>query len=310
MKEIMLQGSTFQSDETLLLNHSDIRINEGASLRLTSGFSPDGIFLEEQIPLSEHQAVFNFCLKGKQSFTLTGNYLPTATDSRHSNVLLLPKETFTARTESQGEFVTATLYISLSKYLSILGDSVEVLPKNFLHAAEKTNVCYFKNHTWHPRIKQVVEQMQQHQFSPLAGRIFFESKMLEIIAIMLDLQHRAAESQQFIAKKDEEKIRHAREILEQDLANPPSLSHLARLIGSNEFTLKRGFKAVFGVPVYQFLQKLRMERAAELLQTTNLQVSEVALSVGYENMSAFTRTFREVYGVLPSILRKTPFQHK
>ncbi|MFM9946512.1 MAG: helix-turn-helix domain-containing protein, partial [Saprospiraceae bacterium] len=261
------------------------------------------------IPLSEHQAVFNFCLKGKQSFTLTGNYLPTAANPSHSNVLLLPNETFTARTESQGEFVTATLYISLSKFLSILGDSVEILPKNFLHATEKNNVCYFKNHTWHPRIKQLVAQMQQHQFSPFAARIFLESKMLEIIAIMLELQHRAAESQQFIPKKDEEKIRYAREILEQDLANPPTLAHLARLIGSNEFTLKKGFKAIFGTPVYRFLQQLRMERAAELLQTTSLQVSEVALSVGYENVSAFTRAFREVYGALPSTMRKTPFRH-
>lgn len=309
MKEIMLQGSTFQSDETLLLNHSNIRIAEGASLHLTSGFSPDGILLEEKIPLSEHQAVFNFCLKGKQSFTLTGNYLPTAANPSHSNMLLLPNETFTARTESQGEFVTATLYISLSKFLSILGDSIEMLPKNFLNATEKNNVCYFKNHTWHPRIKQVVAQMQQHQFSPFAARIFLESKMLEIIAIMLELQHRAAESPQFIPKKDEEKIRYAREILEQDLANPPTLAHLARLIGSNEFTLKKGFKAIFGTPVYRFLQQLRMERAAELLQTTSLQVSEVALSVGYENVSAFTRAFREVYGALPSTMRKTPFPH-
>lgn len=307
MKEIILNGATFQSDETLLLNHSEINISEGATLRLTSGFSPEGIILEEHIPLSEHHAVFNFCLKGRQTFTLTGNYLPTEADPKHSNVLLLPNENFKATTTSKGEFSTATLYLSLSKYLSILGDSVEILPKNFQIAAERQNLCYFKNHTWHPGIRQIVTQMQQPHFSPLAGRIFLESKMLEIIAIMLELQHRCAESQQFIPKKDEEKIRYAREILEQDLANPPSLSRLARLIGSNEFALKKGFKAVFGAPVYQFLQKLRMERAAELLQTTNLQVSEIALSVGYENTSAFTRAYRERFGALPSMQRKTPF---
>ncbi|MBK9335992.1 MAG: helix-turn-helix transcriptional regulator [Lewinellaceae bacterium] len=88
------------------------------------------------------------------------------------------------------------------------------------------------------------------------------------------------------------------------------MSHLARLAGTNEFALKKGFKQVFGVPVFQFLQKLRMAKAAELLQTSEYQVSAVALAVGYENLSAFTRAFRLAHGVPPSEWRKTPFQHK
>lgn len=309
MKEIQLTGSHFQSDEQMLLNYREISIGEGASVRLINGFAPQGVRLEHRTSFDVHQANFNFCLKGRQRFELTGNYLPTEADVKHCNVLLLPDEQFFTRTEAAGEFATASVFISLPKYLSILGDSREMLPKNFRTAAESGNLCYFKNHAWHPRVRQIVSQMLSEQFSPPAGRIFLESKVLEIIAVMLELEHRATESRQFVQKRDEEKIRFAREILEQDLANPPSLSRLARLIGSNEFALKKGFKAVFGEPVYQFLQKLRMEKAAELLRATDLHVSEVALAVGYENMSAFARAFRQTHNIQPSELRKTPFRH-
>lgn len=309
MKEILLDGPCYQSDDQLLLDYREIEVGEGASIRLTKGFAPEGIRLEHVTPPGEHQAMFNFCMKGRQYFNITGNYLPTEADPGKCNVLLLPGETFTTRTEANGEFATASVFISLPKYLSILGDSVELLPQNFRTAAERDNLCYFKNHIWHPRIRQIVFQMLNEQFSPFAGRIFLESKMLEIVAVMLELEHRCAENQQFIPKRDEEKLRYAREILERDIANPPSLSRLARLVGSNEFALKKGFKTLFGAPVFRYLQQLRMARAAELLCSTDQQVSEIALAVGYENMSAFTRAFRQEQGVLPSEWRKTPFRH-
>jgi AraC-like DNA-binding protein len=309
MKEILLTGSYFQSDEQLLLNYREIGIGESASVRLTNGFSPQAVHLEHHAQLTEHHVSFNFCLKGSQQFELTGNYLPTKANPRQCNVLLLPDEQFSTRMDVIGEFSAATFFISLSKYLDILGESVEILPKNFLIAAERRNLCYFKNHDWSPRIRQIVSQMLHEQFSPLAGHIFLESKMLELIAVLLEMSHRTAESQCFIQKRDEEKIRHAREILEQDLANPPSLHRLARLAGTNEFALKKGFKQLFGMPVFQFLQQLRMARAAELLRTGEQQVSEVALAVGYENVSAFTRAFKQKQGMLPSEWRKTPFRH-
>lgn len=310
MQAFQLSGSLFHSDKNLLLNHREIRINEGVSVNLTTGFSSDGIYLEKQLPLQEHQAVLNFCIKGKQLFQLTGNYLPAAADQRNFNMILLPKETFTSNIETQGEIAIGTVYFGLSRFLGLLSDTVESLPKNFLLAAESQNLCYFKNHNWHPKVRQLVMQMLAEQFfSPVAGRLFLESKTLELIAVILELGKRGSESIQFIPAKDIEKIHHAREILESDLANPPSLSGLARMIGSNEFTLKKGFKAVFGAPVYRFLQKIRMEKAAELLQQGDMLVGEVALTVGYENFSAFSRAFHKEYKILPSHIQKTPFRH-
>lgn len=309
MKEILLTGPFRQSDDHLLLDYRELGIGEHAMVHLTSGYAPERVHLEHHKILAEHHVSFNFCLKGRQQFMLTGNYLPTKADPRQCNVILLPDEQFSTRMDVSGEFSTATFFISLSKYLDILGESVDLLPKNFLIAAERRNLCYFKNHDWHPRIRQIVVQMMTERFSPLAGRIFLESKMLELIAVLLELDHRASEQQQYIPKKDEEKIRYVRDLLEQHLADPPSLSRLARLAGTNEFALKKGFKQVFGMPVFQFLQQLRMARATELLRTGESVISEVALAVGYDNLSAFARAFRQTHGMTPSEWQKTPFRH-
>ncbi|MBK9335993.1 MAG: hypothetical protein IPM98_05195 [Lewinellaceae bacterium] len=205
MKEILLTGPYHQSDDQLLLNYREIGIGENAAVRIATGFAPEKVHLEHHVLLLEHHVSFNFCLKGSQHFTLTGNYTPTKATPRQCNVLLLPDEQFSTSMDVLGEFSTATFFISLSKYLDILGESLEILPKNFLIAAERRNLCYFKNHDWHPRIRQIIVQILTEQFSPLAGRIFLESKMLELIAVLLELDHRASENQRFIPKKDAEK---------------------------------------------------------------------------------------------------------
>lgn len=310
MEEILLNGSCRQSDERLLLDHREINIGTGAEIRLTSGFAPQPVCLKHDLVLQEHQVGFNFCLKGKQQFALSGNYSPTQADPAKCNILLLPAERFSTRMELVGEFSTATFFIPLAQYLDILGENAVVLPKNFLIAAERKNLCYFKNHDWDPRIRQVLNQVMHRQFSPLSNRIFLESKMLELIAVLLDMDHCTAEKRATISQKDEAKIRHAGEILVQRLADPPSLSGLARLVGTNEFALKKGFKQVFGIPVFQYLQQLRMAKALDLLCLPEYTVGEVALAVGYDNFSAFTRVFRQTHGVTPSDWRKTPFLHR
>ena len=309
MEKLILDQNTQISNNRILLNYKEVQVTDGAFYKLTSGFATSKTLLQSENYLSKHNAVFNFCLKGNQSFTLTGNYLPTEANPESCNVLLLPDETFQSRIETEGEFATATLFLPLEKYYKILGDAIQILPKNFIIASENRNLCYFKNHDWHPRIKQIASQILHEKYSPVAEKIFLESKMLEMIAIMIDMYKYDSESIRFIPKKDEEKIRFAKLIIEKDISNPPSLSKLAQLIGSNEFTLKKGFKAVYGLPVFRFLHRLRMNQANELLVSTNLSIQEVASKVGYGNLSAFTRAFKKEHLILPSELRKNPSRH-
>lgn len=71
------------------------------------------------------------------------------------------------------------------------------------------------------------------------------------------------------------------------------------------------FKVVYGEPPYQYLKKLRVNRAAEMLLKTDLSILEIAGRVGYSNPSKFSSAFRSVMGVLPRAFRqdKTGMEH-
>ncbi|MCF3108070.1 helix-turn-helix domain-containing protein [Niabella sp. CC-SYL272] len=60
----------------------------------------------------------------------------------------------------------------------------------------------------------------------------------------------------------------------------------------------------FSLHPYQYLIRLRLEHAAQLLQQTTVPVQEITWICGFENTSAFSRAFRSVYGIQPSVYRR------
>lgn len=82
------------------------------------------------------------------------------------------------------------------------------------------------------------------------------------------------------------------------------INELADLIGINRCYLTNIFKKQFGVSPQEYLVKLRMDQAASLICNTGLTVSEVAARVGYEDPLAFSKIFRQKYGVSPKKWRE------
>ena len=64
------------------------------------------------------------------------------------------------------------------------------------------------------------------------------------------------------------------------------------------------FKEETGVTMNRFIREVRMEKAKELLETTNMKISGIAKEVGFSNNSYFCRSFREFFGDTPEACRK------
>jgi AraC-like DNA-binding protein len=106
-----------------------------------------------------------------------------------------------------------------------------------------------------------------------------------------------------ISPSDLDRLYQAKEILLQDLENPPSLLELAQQVGLNDYKLKAGFRQVFGTTVFGYLHQQRMQRAYDLLTSSDLNVTEVANQVGYTSLSAFSSAFKKFFKVSPSSCR-------
>lgn len=78
---------------------------------------------------------------------------------------------------------------------------------------------------------------------------------------------------------------------------------LAKVSGVSDAHFARSFKQAFGVPPHRYLLTRRIERARALLRETDLSITEVAFQTGWSSLGTFGRTFRDVTGGSPSVIR-------
>ncbi|MBD2020578.1 helix-turn-helix transcriptional regulator [Leptolyngbya sp. FACHB-36] len=87
--------------------------------------------------------------------------------------------------------------------------------------------------------------------------------------------------------------------LDRDIA----LSDIANTLNLSQYHFCRLFKQSTSVTPHQYLTQCRIDRAKQLLQTTQLTITEIAFAVGLTNHSSFTRLFRQYVGVSPKVFR-------
>ncbi len=82
-----------------------------------------------------------------------------------------------------------------------------------------------------------------------------------------------------------------------------SLDELARLSHLSLSSFKRKFKEVFNESPKRYISHKKIERAAELLKTDSLRISDIAYDVGFDSLATFNRNFTSMYGKSPSEFR-------
>lgn len=92
--------------------------------------------------------------------------------------------------------------------------------------------------------------------------------------------------------------------LSQRLAEPYSLERLAQALNVSSRTLLRRFKAQTGRTPLDHLQDLRIGRAKQLLEASDLRLGEVAREVGYLDLATFTRLFARKAQITPAAYRR------
>jgi AraC family transcriptional regulator len=93
--------------------------------------------------------------------------------------------------------------------------------------------------------------------------------------------------------------------LSERFDKPPTLAELAHNLGCSPFHLSRTFHATLGLSLREYLKRLRARVAAERLAAGVLDLSELALDLGYADHSHFTNSFRHEWGIPPSRFRST-----
>jgi transcriptional regulator GlxA family with amidase domain len=97
----------------------------------------------------------------------------------------------------------------------------------------------------------------------------------------------------------------ARDAMDRAYAQPLDIPALARIAHVSDRHFIRTFRATFGETPHRYLQRRRVERSMFLLRETDRPVTDVCFAVGFTSLGTFSRTFRAIVGVSPSMYRRS-----
>ena len=164
-----------------------------------------------------------------------------------------------------------------------------------LDGISKVNITPYMEHIF-------AELKDFTQYRGGLGYLFLESKVLELQSVYLsEVLELSILASPYVAmsKSDRDSIIEAKRIIDGQLALAPSCEELAKQVNISTSKLTKGFSSLFGTSVHAYVIDQRLEKAASLLLESNLNVSQVAMLVGYSKASNFAAAFKRKYGVNP-----------
>ena len=159
-----------------------------------------------------------------------------------------------------------------------------------------------------PAIQQVIDQVIHNRYAGDLLNLFLLSKSIEILVLCAESCLLAADKKETYLKTaaDKEKIIAARDLVNQRVHCPPSLTEIATAVGLNEYKLKRGFKETFQTTVFGYLTAQRLLLAKRYLLDTDKTAAEIAFELGYATPQHFNNAFKAYFGHTPAMVRKNP----
>ncbi|MCG3659781.1 helix-turn-helix domain-containing protein [Aliarcobacter butzleri] len=136
------------------------------------------------------------------------------------------------------------------------------------------------------------------------ANIYKQGKIFELLSLEISKLQKN-EDDIFLDDYDRSAILKAKEILLDNIQNPPSIVTLAKMIHLSEVKLKRGFKQIYKTSPYQLLVSHKMNLAKNMLESGEYNINEIALQVGYKFANNFTNAFYKEFKIRPKdILKK------
>ncbi len=185
------------------------------------------------------------------------------------------------------------VYMDLFQGENEILDAVTEGKSLFAHLAQ--------NYRFHTIISEMYDN--KSNYSGKLKKFYLESKAMELFLLQMSYLKSKKEIKTIkLLARDIEAIQQVRYLLENDMKHI-SISQLALSVGINQTKLKSGFKDLFGKTIFEYLTSVRMKKARELIESTELPISQIAEIVGYKYAQHFTVAFQKSFGFLPSDLK-------
>jgi AraC-like DNA-binding protein len=150
----------------------------------------------------------------------------------------------------------------------------------------------------------ILDQIGEAAFSEDIENIWIEAKSLELFSVILDWHRGRKTLPPPVNEQDRLGIVRTLRYAEEHLSEPLFLHNLAKQAAMSRSKFISVFKKHTGLSAAEYIRRLRMEKALDLVKNTSTPLGEIATLTGYKKHSNFSRVFKDRYGVTPETFRK------
>jgi AraC-like DNA-binding protein len=177
--------------------------------------------------------------------------------------------------------------------------------QEWLASDSPTPRLLYRIHSWlSPQLKDVIDKILHCSFTGEILEYYRELKAREFICLALTPQNGEITVTGRLTRRNLEIIRATKNILDRGFDHHVTIASIAQQMGMNEFKLKGGFKQVFGISMFDYLIKKRMQEARSLLLETDKPIKEIASLTGYSTKQSFLNAFKKYFHDTPGSFRK------
>lgn len=187
-------------------------------------------------------------------------------------------------------------YRSYTVYFTLAPERDGVFPHCHTPLLDSIPMCY-ESH-FPEAYLPILEKLTEAAFRTEPGGALLQKQLL--CQLLLTVRQDLTSGERSANAAVDTVIRH----LEQHLCDDVSLDALGQLTGYHPMYLQRIFKQHTGTTPHGQLTAIRLQKAQELLMTTQLPVSQVAATCGYSSVSHFNALFKKAVGCPPLTYRK------
>ena len=254
--------------------------------------------LKFQEAVSQEFIQFHFCQKGSGSFEFNEGTYQLPLMQKTVNLLYNPSKPLPIDLKLSNYSSVVSLVISIKKFHGLFSEDADHI--HFL-SPENNTKKYYNTRNITPAMSVVLSQILEAKIHESIKPLYFKGKVYELLSLFFN-KNEDTDVEQCPFLVDEEnvrKIRKAKEIILNQMTEPPTLQGLASEIGLNVKKLKEGFKQIYGDTVFGYLLDFKMNEARSMLDTKQYNVNEISIKLGYSTSSHFISAFKKKFGTTP-----------
>jgi AraC-like DNA-binding protein len=275
-------------------------LDDGLAIGL-SRYSGEADYVARQ--LGDNALKFHFQLTGSACFSIEGGPDLKVSDMTAVMALQGLGVTKTSLIDVRRPNFSVTIMCTPAFLQERLGVEANGLPTPIAKFLETGDANWFHEvGVMTPAMAMAVRSLESMRYEGLMRRTYLSARALELMCdLCSEIAPRAGSQPRNggLDARTAAKAEQTRLFIDEHYARPLEARALARAAGTNEGKLSRAFRAAYGMTIFEYVRRRRMDEGRRLLRASDRSVTEIAFDVGYEYPCNVAVAFKRHFGVSP-----------